>query len=144
MSGTVAPDGDADAPRAPHAPHALPEESPMNPLLRLIAASALALPLVAGAASHYVRAGATGTATGADWTNAYPKLPATLVRGDTYYLAGGSYGSHVFQDAPSGTATITLVRATNVSHGTPTGWSTTYATGPASFTNWQIEHDHHP
>jgi hypothetical protein len=115
----------------------------MHSLLRLITATAVALPLAAGAASHYVRAGATGTSTGADWTNAYPKLPATLVRGDTYYLAGGSYGSHVFQDAPSGAATITLVRATNVNHGTSTGWSTTYASGPASFTNWQIYTDYY-
>ena len=38
---------------------------------------------------HYVRAGATGLNNGSDWNNAWTSLPATLVRGDTYYIADG-------------------------------------------------------
>ncbi len=45
----------------------------------------------AAAANKYVRAGAGGTGTGADWTNAYTSLPNPLTRGDTYYIADGSY-----------------------------------------------------
>jgi hypothetical protein len=84
----------------------------------------------------YVRAGATGSGSGADWTNAYTKLPATLTRGVTYYLASGSYPSYFANTANSGTTTITIQAATAASHGTATGWSISYATdvtGPAVF-----------
>ena len=47
------------------------------------------------AANHYVRAGATGSADGTDWTNAFTDLPATLTRGDTYFVADGTYGNGV-------------------------------------------------
>jgi hypothetical protein len=40
-----------------------------------------------------------------DWTNAYPSLPATLTRGDTYYIATGNYGGYGFNTAQSGTHT---------------------------------------
>src|SRR5215470_3950389 len=55
------------------------------------------------AANHYVRAGATGSGTGADWTNAFTDLPASLVRGDLYYVAAGTYKPHLFGDSDSGT-----------------------------------------
>jgi hypothetical protein len=74
----------------------------------------------------YVRAGATGTGSGADWTNAYTNLPASLVRGCTYYVAAGTYPPHTFNDAVSGTTTITLQAPTAASHGTATGWSSAY------------------
>lgn len=77
-------------------------------------------------ANQHVRAGATGTATGVDWTNAYTTLPATLTRGDTYYIAGGAYGGYSFNTAISGTTVITVQRATSADHGTNTGWSDTY------------------
>jgi len=101
----------------------------------------------------YVRAGATGTGTGADWTNAYTDLPATLVRGCTYYMAGGTYASRTFSTAASGTTLITIQAATLASHGTSTGWSNSYATdvsgsgsnqaifnGPIAFTTgyWNV------
>jgi hypothetical protein len=89
-----------------------------------------------GVGNCYVRAGATGSGSGADWTNAYTKLPATLTRGVTYYLASGSYPSYFANTANSGTTTITIQAATVASHGTATGWSNSYATdvtGPAVF-----------
>ncbi|MCE5228360.1 hypothetical protein LLG95_02025, partial [bacterium] len=52
------------------------------------------------AANYYVRSGAGGN--GADWANAYGSLPSTLQRGSVYYIAAGSYGSHEFNDAESG------------------------------------------
>ncbi|MEN6625838.1 MAG: hypothetical protein ABFD69_06375, partial [Candidatus Sumerlaeia bacterium] len=68
------------------------------------------------AADYYVRAGAGGN--GSDWANAYGSLPSTLQRGSTYHIAAGSYGSHQFNDAESGTAMITIKKATAADHGT--------------------------
>ena len=93
----------------------------------------LFVPNFALAANHYIRAGATGTGNGSDWTNAYSDLPASLTRGDIYYVAGGTYGSHQFNDRPSGTATIEIRTASMSDHGTSTGWSDTYV-GTATFT----------
>src|SRR5262245_7797716 len=81
------------------------------------------------AATRYVRAGAAGANTGADWTNAYSVLPATLVRGDVYYLADGSYPGYIFDDASSGTTLITIKKATVNDHGTDTGWLASYGDG---------------
>ena len=43
---------------------------------------------------HYIRKAVDNT-TGNDWTD----LPASLVRGDTYYIADGAYTNYVFDDA---------------------------------------------
>ena len=94
--------------------------------------SLLLLPSFALASNHYVRAGAAGNGSGADWTNAYTDLPASMVRGDTYYVAAGTYSGHAFDDAPSGTAVITIKAATAADHGTVTGWSSNYV-GQATF-----------
>ncbi len=80
-----------------------------------------------GAGNCYVRAGATGAGSGADWTNAYTALPSSLTRGVTYYIAGGNYTSgHNFSDADSGSTPITIQAATIASHGTSTGWNNSY------------------
>ncbi|MCR4275701.1 MAG: hypothetical protein NUV83_03060 [Candidatus Wolfebacteria bacterium] len=85
------------------------------------------------AANRYVRQGASGN--GSDWANAYGSLPSALTRGDTYYLATGSYGAgHIFDDAVNGTLVITIKKATVADHGTSTGWSDSYGTGQAIFT----------
>jgi hypothetical protein len=88
------------------------------------------------AALHYVRFGATGSGSGADWTNASSSLPGSLIRGDTYYLAVGSYGPRVFNDA--GTGVITLRHATAADHGTETGWQASFE-GQAVFTQLGID-----
>lgn len=84
--------------------------------------------------AKYIRSGATGAGTGADWTNAYTDLPATFTRGETYYVADGSYGSHDFTTAESGSTYITIKKATSSDHGISTGWSSSYGTGEAVFT----------
>lgn len=91
---------------------------------------------VSEAATKYVRPGATGNNSGSDWTNAYNALPSALTRGDTYYLADGSYGSRTFNQAASGTLVITIKKATIADHGTATGWSDTYGDGQATFGSW--------
>lgn len=85
------------------------------------------------AANKYVRDGATGANNGSDWTNAYTSLPAILVRGDTYYIADGSYPSYTVDDAVSGTLYITIRKATNSDHGTDIGWNVLYGDGQAIF-----------
>lgn len=105
----------------------------------LVASSILAFLLVdatsAQAANHYVRAGAKGINNGSDWTNAFTSLPATLVRGDSYYIAIGAYGSYTFDDPVSGGQYITIKKATILDHGTDVGWSDSYSTGQATFEN---------
>lgn len=96
------------------------------------------------AANHYIRAGATGSNNGSDWANAWTVIPksggyAQLNRGDTYYVASGSYsGGYYFSTPESGTSTITIKKATVADHGTSTGWSDSYATGQATFGPWEF------
>jgi len=87
------------------------------------------------AADHFIRQGASGSANGSDWTNAWTDLPATFIRGDTYYVADGTYGAHTFDTAASGTTYIYIKKATALAHGTETGWSSTYGDGVAEFTS---------
>jgi hypothetical protein len=101
------------------------------------------VPGIAQSAIRHVRPGATGNNSGSDWTNAYTSLPATLVRGDTYYLADGSYGAYKFDDPSSGSTLITIKKATASDHGTDTGWSNTYGDGQAIFTSWSIPGDYY-
>ena len=105
-----------------------------------------------GAGNCYVRAGATGSGTGADWNNAYTGLgagtgqinPSSITRGVTYYFAAGNYsaGSATsLTTADSGTTTITLQAATVASHGTATGWNNSYV-GQAVLPPLYIESDY--
>jgi hypothetical protein len=104
---------------------------------KLVLLFLLALPLIG--ANKYVRQGAGGTGTGADWTNACTGFTgscaiASLVRGDTYYVADGTYGSNLtWNRAISGTSVITIKKATIADHGTSTGWLDTYGDGQAIF-----------
>lgn len=103
-------------------------------LLRLVLAGALlAWGALAGAADHYVRAGAGGEASGADWANAWPKLPDSLVRGDTYYVGAGAYPAYHFNEPENGTGYVTVRKATAAAHGTETGWQAAYGEGAASW-----------
>lgn len=99
--------------------------------------------ITANAANRYVRPGATGNGTGTDWINAYPALPTALVRGDTYYLADGHYGASTFADTNSGTAVITIKKATETDHGTDLGWSVSHGDGQAVFTGWDVHTDYY-
>jgi len=85
------------------------------------------------AANRYICPSATGSGTGADWTNAYTSFPATLTRGDTYYIAGGSYPVTTIDTNASGELWIYIVKATAAAHGTETGWIAEYGAAPAVF-----------
>ncbi len=82
------------------------------------------------AANHYVRAGAAGNGSGSDWTNACSNFagscaPVSLTRGDTYYVAAGTYlsGGANWNAPTSGSLVITVKRATVADHGSDTGWT---------------------
>ncbi|MDW8309177.1 MAG: right-handed parallel beta-helix repeat-containing protein, partial [Verrucomicrobiales bacterium] len=104
-------------------------------LLGALALGALAIAgaMSAPAANRYVRAGATGANNGTDWNNAYTQLPATLVRGDTYYIADGTYPGYTFTTPASGTNFIYIKKATIADHGTDVGWQDSYGDGQAVF-----------
>lgn len=80
---------------------------------------------------HYIRESASGSNDGSDWVNAWTDLPDTFVRGDTYYVADGAYGTHYFNQAVDGTTYIYLKKATVAAHGTETGWNDDYGNGQA-------------
>ncbi|CAD7766608.1 MAG: Right handed beta helix region [Candidatus Argoarchaeum ethanivorans] len=87
------------------------------------------------AAGHYIRppGGSYGNEDGTDWNNAYDGIPSTLIRGDTYYLADGSYGKYTFDDPESGSTYITIKKAIGSDHGTNIGWNSAYGDGTAQF-----------
>jgi len=95
----------------------------------------VAQPLSLSAANHYVLDGGTGDCS--DWTNACGDLPATLTRGDTYYVGDGAYVAYTFDDACvdacDATDLITIKKATAADHGTETGWQAAYGDGTATF-----------
>ncbi|MGZ3797793.1 MAG: hypothetical protein ACXVB1_15590 [Pseudobdellovibrionaceae bacterium] len=79
------------------------------------------------AASHFIRSGASGS-TCSDWgANACPSLPTNLTRGDTYFIAGGSYSGRTFDTPTNGTLNITIQGATVANHGTDVGWNNSYS-----------------
>ena len=101
------------------------------------------VPALCFGANHYIRQGASGSGSGSDWTNACPSFSGScavgsLVRGDTYYVAGGSYSAPTWNRGASGTSVITIKRATATDHGTDTGWSAAFD-GQVNWTNrWAI------
>jgi hypothetical protein len=99
--------------------------------LALFACATLWSSSASAQSAYYVRAGAAGTGSGADWQNAYTALPLQLLRGATYYVAAGAYPSHTFKDPVDGTNYITVKRATPAEHGTDVGWTDDFGAGPA-------------
>jgi hypothetical protein len=73
----------------------------------------------ARAACHAVNPASAHNGDGTSWTaaasngaaGAFNALPATLIRGDVYYLADGSYGAYTFSTADSGTKTVEIRKA---------------------------------
>lgn len=79
------------------------------------------------AANKYVRKGATGANTGADWANAYTELSSVSysgLSGYTLYIAAGSYTTGL--PYMNSLNNVTVKRATASDHGTDTGWNSSY------------------
>lgn len=96
-----------------------------------IAICTIALPAVA--TDHYVRPapGPYGSADGSDWNNACADFRgacaiSSLTRGDTYYVSAGTYSGETWNRPASGTAAISIIRATATNAGTAPGWSSSF------------------
>lgn len=91
-------------------------------------------------ATHYATSGGAGAKNGSDFSNAFDwgtSQTLTLVRGDTYVVAGGTYQTLIFATvATSGSTYITIRGARSDLDGGVAGWSSAYDTGttPAKFT----------
>lgn len=84
------------------------------------------------AATKYIRSGATGSNNGTSWTDAYSEFASvSWVRGDTYYLAGGSYLALTVAPAANG-SWVTIKKANATDNGSDSGWSSSYATTTAT------------
>ncbi|MGI9304102.1 MAG: hypothetical protein ACR2RB_15580 [Gammaproteobacteria bacterium] len=94
----------------------------------------------ADAATFYVRDGASGNGT--DWSNAWGNMTAInwsiISRGDTIFVADGSYSGDSFDRANPGTTRIFIKKATASDHGPAAGWSSAFGDGVAIFSG-QIE-----
>ena len=85
------------------------------------------------AACHVVTPAGSGSKGGSDWNNALAGLPAQLTRGDSYYLADGSYGSYRLATPASGATLITIKKAIASDNCTNTGWN-----GPSMGSNQAV------
>jgi hypothetical protein len=83
------------------------------------------------AACHTVNPASAHNGDGTTWNaaasggaaGAFNALPASLIRGDIYYLADGSYPAYTFNAAASGTTTVEIRKAQSYDHCTDTGWN---------------------
>lgn len=103
-------------------------------LVKLALMVAVLCPSSLKAACHVVTPAGSGDHSGSDWNNAMNGLPATLTRGDTYYLADGTYPPYDF--TTTGTALITIKKAISSDNCTNTNWNaTTMGSGQATFSS---------
>lgn len=96
----------------------------------------LASALAAFGADWHVLEGGSGAGT--SWSSPYGTLAAAQTaasRGDTIWIADGSYAGTTLNKAESGTTRIYIKKATESAHGSATGWSSTYGDGVADFTS---------
>lgn len=91
--------------------------------------------LKANGAVHYIRSAASGSNNGSSWANAWTALSSvTLTRGDTYYIAGGSYTGRVLQEETDNGQWITIKKANAIDNSEDLGWSEDFATSQAIIT----------
>jgi hypothetical protein len=92
--------------------------------------------------SKCVTPSGAGAGTGADWDNALSWASATPARGETWYLADGTYSSKTLDTANSGASVITIKKATASSHVTETGWSSGMGDGQAVISELTLGSDY--
>jgi hypothetical protein len=89
-------------------------------------------------ACHVVTPSGSGTKSGSDWNSSCAGFTgscaaSSLTRGDTYYVAAGSYGQVSFSTPDSGTSIITIKAPTSGDHCTDSGWNAGTMLGSAIF-----------
>jgi hypothetical protein len=110
------------------------ESKPLLRALTLILPLIVLLSGISKADCHVVLPEGSGDLSGSDWNNALAGLPSSLVRGDIYYLAGGSYDRHTFNDPDNGDQLIEIRAATGGDHCSSIGWDSSTMVGQATFT----------
>lgn len=83
------------------------------------------------AASLAVSPTGSGNGSGSDWNNTISWSSITFVRGNTYYLMGGTYNSKQYSTSNNGTSTITIKKATVSDYGGLANWQSSYGDGQA-------------
>ncbi len=76
----------------------------------------------------------SGDASGSDWNN-QKAWGGTPSRGDTWYLADGTYSGKVFDAPESGSTLISIKKATTADHGPSAGFTSDLGDGQAAFTD---------
>src|SRR4051812_15454983 len=104
-------------------------QPPAVKMIWCLVAALLGTAPACGQNSYYIRSEATGNKTGDDWNNAFTDLPISMVRGATYYVAGGAYTNAIYNlSTPAlGTNWIRIWKASTNDHGTEVGWNDLYA-----------------
>lgn len=105
----------------------------MRQLVRLFFLIALFVALLPAASQLYCGAAATGAGNGINWDNQCNFNSATLVRGNSYYIADGTYSRTTFATAASSTELIVIKKATIADHGIDQGWVNSMGDGQAVF-----------
>jgi hypothetical protein len=75
----------------------------------------------------------SGAGDGSDWNNPLGWASFVPLRGNTYYLASGTYGSKTLNTAVSGASLIHIKKAVDQAHGPSAGWKSQYGAGAAQF-----------
>lgn len=88
---------------------------------------------VARGADVHCGASATGSGNGSDWNNQADFDTLSLTRGNTYFLADGTYTGKTLNTANSGSTRIIIKKAVESDHGSATGWTSTLGDGRATF-----------
>jgi hypothetical protein len=99
----------------------------------IVLAVLVGVALPASADSHYIRAGATGADDGSSWANAWTSFAdVTWVRGDTYFVAGGTYSENVLVAAePAAGKWIRVRKANATDNSKDASWLASYANDQA-------------
>jgi hypothetical protein len=76
---------------------------------------------------HYISTSGDNS-DGSTWAKAWTSLSSvTWTRGDTYYIAGGTYTTNFTFPTTSGTSWVKLKKANAADNGSDTGWSASFA-----------------
>jgi len=85
------------------------------------------------AANHYINAACSSGCDGTTWAKGWATFgDVTWTRGDTYYVAGGTYNeSPIITKAESGASWIIIKKANAADNGGDPGWNASYASDVA-------------
>jgi hypothetical protein len=88
---------------------------------------------------HYINAACASSCDGSTWGKGWKTFGAvTWTRGDTYYVAGGTYAENVSVMVTSGTAWITIKKANTADNGSDPDWNESFASTVALIQGYML------